>query len=257
MVLDRVRESAEHSHDSRVSISGRLMVGAVLACGLGGLLACAGDSSARPGGGRSGSSMEPGGTGATGGSGGAGGAIEADGATVGRGDSGELGTPGTNVDDGSLFHDAGTVAGILAGGSGATSEAGTTTTPDGRGSGIPGDGKSAIGKVVPFGLRALFTQRGVDVTVVVTATRCPAGMHTLTIHEGYACDDPTRGPVWGGGKRGAGIPPIVCNAAQQGTLTYTRNGSDPSTNWTVADQNQTTDVTLHPLMMESQCGTFF
>ncbi len=191
----------------------------------------------------------------------AGGSGDSSGGTTGgtAGAGGGSGTSKTDVDDGSLFHDAGTVAGILAdaGGSGATSEAGTTTTRDGGGSGIPGGGKSAIGKVVPFGVRALFTQKGVDVTVVVTATRCPAGMHTLTIHEGYACDDPTRGPVWGGGKRGAGIPPIICDAAQQGTLTYTRSGSDPSTNWTVADQNPTTDVTLHPLMMESQCGTFF
>lgn len=250
-----MRKSTPHSSVARVSIYARLMTGAVLACCLGGLVACAPASDARPDG-SGGSGIEPGGAS---GSNGTGSVIGTGGATGGQGNTGEAGTSGTNVDDGSLFHDAGTVAGILAdaGGSGATSEAGTTTTPDGGGSGIPGDGKSAIGKVVPFGLRALFTQKGVDVTVVITATHCPAGMHTLTIHEGYACDDPTRGPVWGGGKRGAGIPPIICDAAQQGTLTYTRSGSDPSTNWTVADQNPTTDVTLHPLMMESQCGTFF
>jgi len=223
----------------------RLIRGAVLGGCLAGLFACAAGSDARPEG-SGGSDMT-----ASGGSGSSGG--EPGGAAGGPG------TPKTNVDDGSLFHDAGSVASILAdaGDPATMSEGGTTTAPDGGAPAIPGDGRSAIGKVVPFGLRALFTQKGLDVTVVITATRCPAGMHILTIHEGYACDDPTRGPVWGGGKRGAGIPPVVCDAAQQGTLTYTRTGSDPSTNWTVADLNQTTDVTLHPLMMESQCGTFF
>jgi hypothetical protein len=230
--------------NARWATVGRLIMGAVLGGSLGGLLACAASPDTPPEG--------------SGGSG----MMTAGGGGAGAGTSGGAGGPGTsktNVDDGSLFHDAGSAASILADASGpaATSEGGTTTTRDAGGSAFPGDGNSATGKVLALGVRALFTQKGADVTVVITATRCPAGMHTLTIHEGYACDDPTRGPVWGGGKRGGGIPPVVCDATQQGTLTYTRTGSDPSTNWTVADHNQTTDVTLHPLMMDSQCGTFF
>ena len=233
------------TENARPAGNSRLPRAAVLGGCLAGLFACAAGPDAR--------SAGSGGSGMT--------AIDGVGGSGGE-SAGAAGGPGpskTNVDDGSLFHDASSVSSILADASGpaTTFDGGTTADRDGAAPGIPGDGRSAIGKVVPFGLRALFTQKGVDVTVVVTATRCPAGMHVLTIHEGYACDDPTRGPVWGGGKRGGGIPPILCDANQQGLLTYTRSGSDPSTNWTVADQNQTTDVTLHPLMMESQCGTFF
>jgi hypothetical protein len=40
-------------------------------------------------------------------------------------------------------------------------------------------------------------------------------------------------------------------------LTYTRSGSDPALAWTVGDHNTNTDVTLHPMMLDSNCGTFF
>ena len=58
------------------------------------------------------------------------------------------------------------------------------------------------------------------------------------------------------GARGAGIPTLAC-ANSKGTLTYTRSGSDPTTNWTVGDHNTKTDVTLHPMSADSSCGTFF
>jgi hypothetical protein len=195
--------------------------------------------------------MEPGGTG------GAGGRAAGTGGLMGN--PGKAGTSGTNVDDGSLFNDAGSATSILAdaGGSATTPDAGAGTMKDAGGSATPGDGNSATGKIGGFGLTVVFTQKGVDVTLVITATNCPQGMHTFTIHEGFACDDPTKGPVWGGGKRGAGIPPLTCDSARHGSLTYTRSGADPSTNWTVADHNPTTDLTLHPLMADTQCGTFF
>jgi hypothetical protein len=195
----------------------------------------------------------------TGGSGGTGGTTGTAGGTGGQGNTGKAGSSGSNVDDGSLFKDAGSITSILAdaGGSGTAPDAGASTMKEAGSSAIPGDGNMATGKVSGFGIRAVFTQKGVDVTVVITATNCPEGMHTFTIHEGFACDDPTKGPVWGGGKRGGGISPLVCDATKHGTLTYTRTGADPSTNWTVADHNQTTDLTLHPLMADTQCGTFF
>jgi hypothetical protein len=91
---------------------------------------------------------------------------------------------------------------------------------------------------------------------VITATKCPAGNHNFEVHEGFACDDPTKGPVWGG-MRGTGIGPLVCGADQKGTLTYTRSGANPALKWTVADHDKYTDVTLHPIMVEANCGTFF
>jgi hypothetical protein len=122
---------------------------------------------------------------------------------------------------------------------------------------IPGDGNTATAKVPTFGLSAVFTQKGTEVTVVVTATKCPAGAHTIHIHEGFACDDPTNKPIWGG-KRGDGFGTLTCTADQKGTLTHTRSGADPATKWTLGDQNLMTDVTLHPIFIDGQsCGTFF
>jgi len=89
-------------------------------------------------------------------------------------------------------------------------------------------------------------------------TSC-SGTHKVEVHEGYACDDPTKGPVWGG-TRGTGIfnaaSMFTCDATTR-SATYTRSGADPKTNWTVADHNPTTDVTLHPILVDTSCGTFF
>ena len=166
------------------------------------------------------------------------------------------GNPGSGgqagVDNGKLFTDAATVPPDA--GNGGTPE--TPPTGDVVSSGIPGDGNMATAQIGSLGLKAVFTQKGMDVTVVITATKCPAGNHTFEVHEGFACDDPTKGPVWGG-RRGTGLAPLVCGADQKGTLTYTRSGADPALKWTVADHNKDTDVTLHPIMVEANCGTFF
>ncbi|HET6282151.1 MAG TPA: hypothetical protein VFH73_14385 [Polyangia bacterium] len=202
-----------------------------------------------------------GGPGATGSGGtspaGAGGAVPGTGGTAGTGPTG--GNPGgtggqAGVDNGKLFTDAATVPPDA--GNGTTPD---TTTPAGDSvpSGIPGDGNMATAQIGSLGLKAVFTQKGTDVTVVITATRCSAGNHTFEVHEGFACDDPTKGPVWGMGKRGTGLSPLVCGADQKGTLTYTRTAADPALKWTVADHNKDTDVTLHPIMVETNCGTFF
>jgi len=227
----------------------RSILGVLLGCGLCSLLACGADNEARPGGSAGGSMGMT--TGA-----GTGGAVSGGG---GGGAGGKPGTSSSSVDDGFLFKDAGSVSSILAdaGAAAAKPDAGPATAPEAGGSAIPGDGNMATGKVSAYGIVAVFTQKGLNVTLEITATRCPPGMHTFTIHEGFACDDPTKGPVWGGGKRGGGIPPLVCDAMQRGTLSYTRTSEDPATMWTVADHNPTTDLTLHPLMADSQCGTFF
>jgi hypothetical protein len=169
------------------------------------------------------------------------------------GTGGQVSGPG---DNGTLFSDAGSTAAILAD----AKEPSGTGTPDGSagnsetGSGIPGDGHMATAHI--GGYTAVFTQKGNDVTLVVNGN-C-TGSHKIEIHEGYACDDPTKGPVWGG-TRGTGLfgaaSTFTCDATNKPT--YTRSGADPKTNWTVADHNPTTDVTLHPILVDNSCGTFF
>ena len=157
------------------------------------------------------------------------------------------------VDQGRLFTDAAVV-------SVASTDAGATSTPDATagdaGSAIPGDGNVGTCHIGGSSFVLVFTQKGKDVTMVVTATSCAAGTHTFQIHAGFSCDNAgTEGGVWDGA-RGAGIPTLTC-ANNKGTLTYTRVGTDPTTNWTVGDHNTKTDVTLHPMSADSSCGTFF
>jgi hypothetical protein len=157
------------------------------------------------------------------------------------------------VDQGLLFTDAAVV-------SLASADAGATSTPDATvgdaGNAIPGDGNVGTCHIGGSNFVLVFTQKGKDVTMVVTATNCAAGTHTFQIHAGFSCDNAgTEGGVWDGA-RGAGIPTLTC-ANNKGTLTYTRAGTDPTTNWTVGDHNTKTDVTLHPMSADSSCGTFF
>jgi hypothetical protein len=140
--------------------------------------------------------------------------------------------------------------------------------PDG--SVIPGHGNVATSRIAGgINGTAEFTQRGIDVTVVITLTNCATGDHVIRIHDGYACDNATtQGKIWDG-KRGDGIggpsSVINCNAARTGMLTYTRPGADPALNWTVADHNLATDVTSHVLIVtdpanpatRQACGNFF
>jgi hypothetical protein len=173
--------------------------------------------------------------------------------------TGAGGNPSSTGDNGDLFPpDASTADEILKGAAG-TLGSGTpdasTSTPEG-GSGIPGDGNTATAHAAGYAL--VFTQKGTDVTLVVSSGNC-SGTHKIEVHEGYACDDPTKGPVWGG-SRGTGLfnaaSSFTCDAATK-SATYTRSGADPATNWTVADHNPKTDVTLHPILVDNSCGTFF
>lgn len=180
------------------------------------------------------------------------------GGTAARG-TGGLAAGGRGIDDGNLFTDAGVPPASSGGAMG--TDAAVGTAGDAQSDGPPGNGHTATCSIPAVGLTAVFTQTGTDVTVVITATACPAGSHVIQIHAGFSCDSAaTRGGVWGG-KRGDGIggtaSTITCNSSMRGTLTYTRPGTDPATNWTVGDHNTLTDVTLHPMMLDTSCGTFF
>jgi hypothetical protein len=223
----------------------------------------AGDGGSAGGAGTTGGAGEAGTTGNVGSAGGA--ATPGPGAagTTGSGSAGKVGSGGAGAtgsnmgtggfDTGSLFTDA--AAAVIP-----STDAGTsspeTSTPGPDASGPPGNGNTGTCHIGGLGIAAVFTQKGTDVTVVVTATNCAQGNHTLQIRGGFSCDNAsTEGPVWDG-KRGDGIPPLVCSG-NKGTLTYTRSGADPTTNWTVGDHSTKTDVTLHPMSADTSCGTFF
>jgi len=191
-----------------------------------------------------------------------GGAVQGSGggSAEGRGMGGAGGSPGAQraaIDDGKLFVDAASASDYPID---ASTPPSVPVRPDGGAPRPPGDGNVATATVGAMKLTATFKQTGVDVTVVIKATACPPGTHKIQVHEGFACDDPTRGPVWNG-KRGDGIggpnSTITCDASQSASVTYTRSGSDPALNWTVGDHNAMTDVTQHPIFADDKCGTFF
>jgi hypothetical protein len=161
---------------------------------------------------------------------------------------------GGSVDQGHLFTDAAVVPS-------SSDDAGAAAPPEAGTGGdaaksAPGDGNTSTCHVGGMSFVLVFTQKGTDVTMVVTASNCATGNHTIQIHGGFSCDNAgTEGGVWDG-MRGAGIPALSC-ANNKGSLTYTRSGADPTTNWTVGDHNTKTDVTLHPMSVDSSCGTFF
>lgn len=149
------------------------------------------------------------------------------------------------ADDGRLFEDAAIVA------------ASPPSSPDAARPGTISPTATGTLRISGLDLSAVFTQKDTDVTMVLTATNCPQGSYVLRIHAGFACDNAgTQGGVWDG-KRGDGIPMLVCGADKKASLTYTRSGADAETNWTVGDHNTKTDVTLHPALVAGKCGTFF
>jgi hypothetical protein len=160
---------------------------------------------------------------------------------------------GGTVDQGRLFTDAAAITTSSADAGGPS----TLDAPaDAGGNTIPGDGNTSTCHVGGMSYVLVFSQRGADVTMVVTANNCAAGSHAIQIRGGFSCDNAgTEGGVWDG-QRGAGIPSLSCSN-NKGTLTYTRSGADPATRWTVGDHDTKTDVTLHPMSVDSSCGTFF
>jgi hypothetical protein len=152
----------------------------------------------------------------------------------------------SGVDDGRLFRDAAVLPAVD-----------STPTVDAGRADAAAPMATATLRIGGLGLTAVFTQKGTDVTMSVTATNCAQGMHVIEIHGGFSCDNSgTQGPVWDG-KRGAGIPALNCGADRKGTMTYTRSAADPATAWTVGDHATKTDVTLHPAIASGNCGTFF
>ncbi|HEY2729750.1 MAG TPA: hypothetical protein VGK52_07400 [Polyangia bacterium] len=231
-------------------LAAALLLGSGLACTAGGA-GPGDDAGAAATTGQAGSTGTGGSTQPAGGSTGAAGQ-----ASTGSGSAGRVSTG----DNGDLFNpDAAVPANTLPSNTAGSTGTGTGTadasasTPEG-GSGIPGDGHMATAHSGGFTL--VFTQKGLDVTLVISGC---TGTHKVEVHEGYACDDPTKGPVWGG-TRGTGIfnaaSMFSCDATTK-SATYTRTGADPKTSWTVADHDPTTDVTLHPILVDTSCGTFF
>jgi hypothetical protein len=162
---------------------------------------------------------------------------------------------GGTVDQGRLFTDAALVTTPTDDAGAAPADA-STGGPSDVGKTIPGDGNTSTCHVGGMTYLLVFTQNGGDVTMVVTATSCSAGMHTIQIRAGFSCDNAgTEGGVWDG-NRGQGIPMLSCQN-NKGTLTYMRSGADPTTSWTVGDHSTKTDVTLHPMSVDTSCGTFF
>jgi Cu-Zn family superoxide dismutase len=119
-----------------------------------------------------------------------------------------------------------------AGSGGAGAGAAGTTAGSGA-SAMP----SAVATIAPFDMgmvtgTATFTQSGTDVTVVVSLSNCPDGMHGVHIHQGTSCADATmQGGHWDM-TRGEGIPAVMC-ANGTGTAMLTRNAMDPTLAWSV------------------------
>jgi Cu/Zn superoxide dismutase len=96
---------------------------------------------------------------------------------------------------------------------------------------------AAAALIAPFGTgtvtgTATFTQSGTDVTVNVSLSNCPDGIHSVHIHHGTSCTDAmTQGAHWDTA-RGEGIPDVVCSAGT-GTSTHTRNATDPALAWSI------------------------
>jgi len=166
-------------------------------------------------------------------------------------------------DQGTLFPPAGAVPimPVAMGGGGSGGGAG-------GGSAIPGDGKSVTSKLTgSIGGTAVFSQKGVDVTVVVTLTSgCADGKHMFQVYDGDSCDNATtEGMPWA--PRGTGLGPaggIQCSGGK-GTMMDTRLGADKTKNLTVGDHVLATDVSTHVVIVSDEkdpssrasCGNFF
>jgi hypothetical protein len=169
---------------------------------------------------------------------------------AGGGDNGGLFDPGSSVP---FDPNAGGTGGAVAsGGSGGLNIDGNTVT-----SHIAG---SASGT-------ATFTQSGANVMVTVKLTACPAGMLGIHINNGDSCDNTgTEGMPWDGKRGNIGDTGTITCANNSANLTYTRMGTDPTTNWTVGDHNLKTDITSYVVIVSSTaagtsgfigCGNFF
>jgi len=71
---------------------------------------------------------------------------------------------------------------------------------------------------------------------------------------------------WDGKRGNIGDTGTITCANNSANLTYTRMGTDPTTNWTVGDHNLKTDITSYVVIVSSTaagtsgfigCGNFF
>ncbi len=169
------------------------------------------------------------------------------GGTVGGNGSGGVPSNPNGFDDGKLFPDAGPPT---------SPPMDASTGGDTTGAETGGAIGMAVKMFPDLNITLSFTQKGADVTMVAKHKGC--GAFTIVIHNGFSCDNVmTQGGVWDG-KRGDGITGnTVCDAQQNGTLTYTRPGADPALAWTVGDHIAKTDITYHPIFVDGHCVTFF
>jgi hypothetical protein len=199
----------------------------------------------------SGAGAPTGGASSTGGASAAGSAgAPTPGAGAGGGDNGGLFDPGSSVPFDPNAGGAGGAVGT--GGSGGLNIDGKTVTSQ--------IGGSASGQ-------ATFTQSGADVKVTVKLTSCPSGVLGIHINDGDSCDNTgTEGMPWEGKRGNIGDAGTITCTNNSANLTYTRLGSDPTTNWTIGDHNLMTDITSYVVIVSSNadgtsgfigCGNFF
>ena len=166
-------------------------------------------------------------------------------------------------DQGSLFPPDGAVPIMAAptGGSGGGGAGGSAST-------IPGDGKTVISMIRgSINGTATFSQKGEDVTVVVSLTSgCADGKHMFRVYDGDSCDNAsTEGMPWS--PRGTGLGPvdgIPCTGGK-GMMMDVRLGADKTKNLTVGDHVLATDVSTHVVIVSDEkdpnsrasCGNFF
>lgn len=179
-------------------------------------------------------------------------------------------------DDGGGTTDAGTIpddSGSLDTGTPPIDAGGDEDAGDGD-SGVPADagpedgGEADAGPDLPTAMATIeqaegdgtimgtvtFVQDGADVTVTYAITDCPEGEHPTHIHAGTGCGNRGEQGMHWDVPRGDDIPNLVCDADGNGTLTYTREGGNPDTAWTVGD-GAATDVVGQPLIIHGATPT--
>lgn len=139
--------------------------------------------------------------------------------------------------------------------------------PSGGAASIPGDGNVATANMDGGGVKgkAVFTQTGADVAVVVTLTSCPNGTHSITLQEGLSCDnESTIKGVWSRGQFADGGNSTIECSNNKGSLSYTRKGTSDKA-WAITGVPDV-DPSAHVVAVRSAadqnssrlvCGNFF
>jgi Cu/Zn superoxide dismutase len=96
-----------------------------------------------------------------------------------------------------------------------------------------------------------FIQDGTDVTVMYEVTNCPEGEHPTHIHAGTGCGNRGEQGMHWDPPRGENIPNLVCDAAGNGTLVYTRDGTAAALAWTIGD-GAASDIVGLPVVIHGE-----